>query len=61
MKSVSLRYSSAFHQNMDIHDDDYHPSINTKRKAREFTVMDAPQAVVDWYMIALDKKAAIKK
>lgn len=30
-------------------------------KAREFTVKDAPQAVVDWYMIALDKKTALKK
>ncbi|XP_038896680.1 increased DNA methylation 1-like [Benincasa hispida] len=51
-------------------DDDYPPI----RKAREFTVKHAPkakarnfiakkspQAVVDWYMIALDKKTALKK
>uniref|UniRef100_A0A9I9DDH4 Uncharacterized protein n=1 Tax=Cucumis melo TaxID=3656 RepID=A0A9I9DDH4_CUCME len=54
----------SYHQNMDISDeddDDYPPTITKPRKAREFIVKDAPQAVVEWYMISLDKKAAIKK
>uniref|UniRef100_A0A0A0L0H9 PHD-type domain-containing protein n=1 Tax=Cucumis sativus TaxID=3659 RepID=A0A0A0L0H9_CUCSA len=55
---------SFHHQNMDISDDDdddYSPTTTRSRKAREFTVKDAPQAVVEWYTIALDKKAALKK
>uniref|UniRef100_A0A0A0KDZ5 Uncharacterized protein n=1 Tax=Cucumis sativus TaxID=3659 RepID=A0A0A0KDZ5_CUCSA len=62
--TTTISKFSFHHQNMDVNyddDNDYSPTTTKSRKAREFIVKDAPQAVVEWYMIALNKKAAFKK
>ncbi|XP_023536129.1 increased DNA methylation 1-like [Cucurbita pepo subsp. pepo] len=59
------------HQNREISEDtsyddntdtdgDYSPTGTKPKKSRLFTVKHAPQAVVHWYMISLDKKIARK-